>query len=895
MSKNFFIFSLFFFATHLNAIVSSTLQTGGSVVPNDKPYYKHSMENVEIIHTREHLEHAKRAANIETPLNKLYELLYDWKLDETLYIGLASNCNQIANGFSTQWPNNRQINYVGGTQMVDYFTTTSWLDTLLFHETAHNYQMNLKANIVSQGLHGVFGNGSVLLPLPLTTPNFLENSFMLEGNAVLNESWHGNGGRLYSGRFKAQTILQAKAGNITPAYMYNARVAFPYGEMFYIQGGFFNLYLARKYGMLKVNSYFKYHSEDWWLPIQTNASMKDAIGVDFEDALEEFANEYKKLGEKFVSAGGETLATSQFFSSLGNNKNEIFFITNSSGVRAPELIRVDKNSLVVSKQRGSWESGKVVEADFEYYTQGSRNTSATMIEQGLYDSEGFIKEGANSKMVQGYLGNGDAVYFDVNASFTEPRLFIGDRYYGTVNSSVIIDDRDNIYYFKQKGKIRTLYKNKTPLFLYEGFYGMVSDVDSKGVIYFVANSELGSTLYSLYNGVVKRVSLADNIVEARLIDDNRVLIAAISDKDYYYVINDLKNIDEMPYETKLYFEDREYYGYVRKHLSEDINHSTLHEFSQPYNSLFEMHYSGTDVAYGSLASSLDIKFADPLLQNSASIFIKKDNSEVVVAGAEYASSRYLLGYKLLAYKVVDKGLRNSTREGGVAASASLPLYKAGYYNASAGLSYYQDYDVFLREPISATLNLSRSEAYGVSMYPNYVNSLRLFGVVDRGDKIVGAEYDFKHDLPYEFYFGAGGKFSYTSADKYDSNRGVKISQFAFHEDMDPSIINMPNLIGSFFAKSVKYGDISLAKVFNISSYFFTTPLSLQRESIYVKYRYYDVEYFGGGREYVNEYRAGATLGTVFLNKFSIPVSLEYIYNDVVRDSEIFRVKIEASF
>ena len=141
--------------------------------------------------------------------------------DLTLYVGLISDYNQIANGFSTQWPNNRQINYVGGTQLVDYFTTTSWLDTLLYHETAHNYQVNVKGSVVSRSLHSVFGNGTFIVPIPLAVPNAMENSFMLEGNAVLNESWHGNGGRLYSGRLKAQTLLQAKAGNIVASDVYN--------------------------------------------------------------------------------------------------------------------------------------------------------------------------------------------------------------------------------------------------------------------------------------------------------------------------------------------------------------------------------------------------------------------------------------------------------------------------------------------------------------------------------------------------------------------------------------------------------------------------------------------------------------------------------------------------
>ena len=140
-------------------LTQSLLNAGSTVVPHDEPYYKYAEDNVEIIYTKNNLPYAKHTASMETPLNRDYENFYDWKFDETLYVGLISCNNQIANGFSTQWPNNRQINYMGGAQMVDYFSSISWLDMLLYHETAHNYQVNVKGSAVSRGLHSIFGNG----------------------------------------------------------------------------------------------------------------------------------------------------------------------------------------------------------------------------------------------------------------------------------------------------------------------------------------------------------------------------------------------------------------------------------------------------------------------------------------------------------------------------------------------------------------------------------------------------------------------------------------------------------------------------------------------------------------------------------------------------------------
>jgi hypothetical protein len=881
-------------------IVPQTLGVGDSVVPNDKPYFKHTKSDgtVEYIYTQKNLPFAKHAAAIEDNLHTDYRNYFDWKLDETLYVGLISDNNQIANGFSTQWPNNRQINYVGGAMAVDYFCSTSWLDTLLFHETAHNYQLNLKANSVSQGLHSIFGNGSFLLPLPLITPNIMENSFMIEGNAVLNESWHGNGGRLYSGRFKAQTILQAKAGNIIAGDVYNSKLAFPYGNIVYIQGGFFNYYMASKYGLKNINSYFKEHSKDFLWPQFTNASMQNAVGVDFETSVENFANEYKKLGENFVEVEGEHLFSSQFLSGLSSSKDEIFFITNESGTRAPELNIIDKKSKKIQKSRDSWISGKVLNVDGKYYTQGSQKTSVTKIRQGLFGSDRFIKEGSASKVVQAYLSDGVEVYFDVASSYSEPQLYVGKDFYAQVNSSVIVDKDDNLYYFKQKGKTRTLYKNRIPLYSYEGFYGIVSDVDSEGRVYFIANSELGSTLYAYNNSQVTRVSSADNIVDARLINDSELLLAAISEKDYYYVLNVVKSINQEPFETELFFEDKEYYGAYKKSLSAA---STL-DTSESYNSFFDMHYSGSDFVIGktvddAIIGNINIKFADPLSQNSASLFVSRDDSNVTIAGASYASALYLLNYSLTAYGVVDDDGREDTRDSGFIVEANLPFYEAGIYSGVLGASYFQDYDSAEREPLSVTFNIAAYEQYGVSMYANYLNMLTLYGVIERDDKIVGGKYAFKHDLPYEFYFGFGAKYSKTDSSSGFGDRGVKITTSAYSLDMDPSTIDMPSLGYSAYVKNAGYGEVSLAKVFNFSSYFFTFPISLQRESFYTKYRHYEIEAYSTTKYKADEITTGLTLSTVFLNSFTLPLSIEYIYSDAdfVKDKNSVRVLLGASF
>ncbi len=876
------------------------LETRRSIVPHDKSYYTHQLQskNIEIIYTKDNLSFAKETASIEESLHDNYENFFNWKLDETLYVGLISDNNQIANGFSTQIPNNRQINYIGGTEGVDYFSSTSWLDTLLYHETAHNYQLNVKGDIVSQSLHAIFGN----LYSPLIIPNLLENSFMLEGNAVLNESWHGNGGRLYSGRFKALTLLQAKDNQLKPEYLYNRKLAFPYGEIAYIQGGFYNLYMAKHYGLKRINSYFKRHSQDFMFPLYTDISMLDSVGHTFVDSVGDFERYEKNLAKDLVEVNGEIIAKSQFFSSLGNSKNEIFFITNESGRRAPELVIFNKQTKEITKHRDSYLSGKVLKVDGEYLTQGSMYTSPIRIKQGLFNANGYIKEGTDSKMIQGYLSTGQIVYFDVASSYSQPQLYVGNKFYSQVNSSVFIDKKDNLYYFKQKGKIRTLYKNKTALYSYRGFYGIVSGVDSKDNIYFVANSQLGSTLYRYSNATITRVSSGDNIVEARVINDKEVLLAAVGSQEYYYVINEMTQKQEQPYNTKLFFEDKAYYGnkYIKNKRSQKIKKEEEFNLEEEYYSLFNMHYSSAQFSIGSYMNdfigNLNINFEDPLEQNSANLFISKDIDAISVAGAGYSNAQYLLNYRIVGYGVIDKGSKTDIRDSGIMANAKVPFLKKGYWSGALDMSYYQDYDTISREPLSVTLSLSEHEQYGVSFYANQHYGIQLYGVQEREDKIVGTNLIAKHDLPREFYIGAEGKYSISDADTNINKRGVKLSSISSY-DFDPSVINMASLSSSSYVQSAGYIGINLAKVLNFSAYFFTFPISLRRETLYTRYRYYDLADFKDVHERVNEVKSGMTFATVFINNVTIPINVEYIYNDAsfVKDRTKFQFNFSSSF
>ena len=889
----------------LYGLISTTLSLSAStVVSDDSPYYKleDKSSNVEIIYPKEHQRIAKQSLLKEASLHQTYQKLYNWKLDEKLYVGLISSNNQIANGFSTQYPNNRQINYIGGTQLIDKFSTISWLDTLLYHEGAHNYQTNIKANRFSQLLHSVLGNGSFLFTIPFITPNVTISSFLLEGNAVLHESLFENGGRLYNGLYKAQTILQAKAGNLNAQNLFNETITYPYGDKFYGVGGFFQLFLAQKYGIKNLNSYFSYHSNAWWFPFFTNWPMRDAIGVDFEDAVEDFSQEFKAKAKDFVMVEGDSLGlTSEFFYPLSSDSEEIFFMLSKDARSKPTLVTLDKKSIHIREYEKDFLASKVIKEKQNYYTQASSYTSATKITQGLYDENRNLKEGSGSKMVQGYLSDGSEVYFDVKKSFEQPQLYVEGEFYAQVNSSVYIDQEDNLYYFKQDKKSRTLYKNKTPLYSYKGFYGKVSDVAQDGSIYFIANSTLGSTLYKYTNAKVQRVSDADNIADAKLLKNEKILFCALGEKNYYYTIAKEKQIDVSPYETTLFFEDDAELKFTPQKVSaKEI---------KPYNSFLDMHYSGTDVeAYNGVngfSGKVQLNLADPLTQNSFSTFLQRDDDTTVVGGATYANTLSSYHYALSLYAILDKDetISSAKRDFGVNIALEKVLYRKSSDSVVLSTNYMQDYYEKRRAPLTLELNLATQRRYAYSFYTNYLNALDLFVQREREDNLVGVSYSFEHDFYKESYFGfyVGGisTLNYINATTAkDDVRGVKITSIA---DEDRATLSITNLAQDYYVNNASYMKLSLKKVFNLSSYWFTFPLSLQREALYVSHTHYQLNSFSKSQEKVaiDNTKVGVTFATLFLNKLVLPLSVEYTHSkaskDVLQESDSVGVRLELEY
>ncbi|MCU4675208.1 hypothetical protein N7931_06135 [Catenovulum sp. 2E275] len=871
-------------------------------VANDQTYYTAETEHTKLIFTEQNKTFAQQAAALEPHIHQYYQKTFGFALDDRLNVGLMSSYNQIANGFSTQFPLNRQINYLGGAQRVDYFSSTSWLDTLLIHETAHNYQTNAKDNPVSRSLFSVLKNGSLFTPVfPAITPNIFESSFLLEGNAVLNESGHGNGGRLYNGRYRAMTHVHAKANYLTPERLYNATLNFPYGEGFYIFGSQYQYYLAEQYGLDKVNQYFKNRSRYWFWPFMVNRPMQNTLGINFNNSFADWVYASQQQAEKMTLASGEKLASSKYFSQMNRQEEQILFLTNPTAVRAPKLNQYQINNGALTQQTSSLDLGKVFKLDDENYAISARRTSVWRTYQGLYDDDGLIKDDTQGKIIQGFLTDGRAVYFDSAKSFDQPQLYIGDSFYAQVNSSVIVDN-DSLYYFIQQGDTRVLYKNRQVLTRFKGYYGIVADVDKQGRVYFIANSEFGSSLYRINNGQVERVLAADNIVDAKLAGD-KILATSVTADEYIYTLESLSPNTQSPYVVNLLWDNsaeqseqpQTHHAKIELAKTTDKTLTTEHKYGV-FNNL---EYSAGHFALSTVTKesdndedevettySISAQISDPLDRTQIAFWAMRDSDLSDLIGVGFSNNQSFVLAGINAFYVANDGFEDEsqqdTREFGVAAQLRFPFLQTGFWQAELDANYYQDYQLAEREPVSLALKLNRLEHYGHSWLYNKAFMLSAYSVDDRGSQITGAELLLSTDLPYEFYLQAQAKYAETDLTIIDPllRKGVELKDNIDFINNDPSSFTMPSLIDDVYAKSVSFAEISASKVFNLSAYSFKSPISLRREKLTLAMRQFDIKQANNLTDIkINQAVLGVDFDLLLMNKMNVIFGVQYIYSD----------------
>jgi hypothetical protein len=847
-------------------IVTTALFCENLILPNQNLFLSR-YKTLEYIYSKD--RNIEDIAEFHSKIIDIYTKEFGFKLDDKLYVILNSNNNQLANAISTQIPLNSQFLYNGGASYIDYFCFNSWIKNLIIHETSHNFQLNPKENIISKSASKVVKNSPFMyiLGFPIfPIPNIMINPFILEGNAVLNESRFGNGGRLYSGYALAELVELANNNKITPNLMYNKTLNFPYGEKSYLIGGFFQKFLADRYGIKRVNSYFKLYSKQL-VPLYVNATFKAHFKKDFETLLQEFVKDIKRRHKDYKRAKGEELIDTQIYVPMNRSSNGdiLFLIGNFRDY--PSIASFNGKKLKLKKD--SYRVGEVFKIDGKYYTKSTAKTSPIKIEFGLFDNRGYIKKGTQGKAVEGFLNDGRVVYFDINNSFNIPQIYIDGIFYDSANSSVFIDKND-IYYFKQNKNIRTLYKNRKALFKYRGYYGFVTDVRGDN-IYFIAPTKHGSGIYIFNGKEIKRAMSGDNIIDFKLIDKKRALINTIESNRYIYKIAKLN-----PRASKI----AEYKEIKFKNTIKELKSVKLK--SKKYTPLKNLKYSSLNQNFeydsnGELIFNIGANFSDPATYNIANINIFKDNNKIV-GGAEYENRENIIKFRGGVYGAEYK---NGEESIGYRINLETPIAKRGYYSANLGIEYLKEYDSTQR-PATLYLNIEDSRKFGISKYPSSLNSINLFLTDDRDNFLYGFRYKKLFQFGYQNFF----EFNLESkrSDKLDIKRekGIKLDSTLDNIFQTPLQIEVLNIDKSRYVKNINSFEIGLYKSFDTPLYYFSFPLSMQRTTLYTKYKRFNIRDF-------TQTTFGIESDIVFFNNGVVPIRFEYIKTPYGKDNELFRV------
>ena len=159
----------------------------------------------------------------------------------------------------------------------------------------------------------------------------------------------------------------------------------------------------------------------------------------------------------------------------------------------------------------------------------------------------------------------------------------------------------------------------------------------------------------------------------------------------------------------------------------------------------------------------------------------------------------------------------------------------------------------------------------------------------------GATYSFKHDLVWQSYIGLKGR--YLKSDKVDffNEKGIELDDTFSNVQADLGTLDIPSFTFRTYAKEVKMAELSLAKVFDGSLYFYSFPISLQRETFYAKQRRYKIDFNRFVSRNYNETIVGAEFDLLFLHKLGLPLSVEWIHNKDVFEPNKVRFLVGGSF
>ena len=546
-----FLVLFLYFCIYPYALSASKIQA------SDIDYYIHENPSFSIIFNETFLKEQKKDfIHLHKKLsyyNDIYKEIFSKTLKEKPIYVFASPKNQISNAVTSSIPFLRVLFFPTGIEQMTRLATTAWEDTVIAHEVAHIFQLGQISDNL-QFLKLIFKNSEVIfLPFPVfLNVNLTMPLFLLEGHAVLNESLFAPGGRLYSGATRALVYSQIKnkfktTDQFTRNYLINITEDIFTNEQQYAHGGYFFNSLLQKYDIKTINNIFTKHAEHFIFPLSF-VSIKDIFQSTFNTSFQSLVNYYIQKYLPLAMQQKKTPEKALFHSSIcppfNKANNKIFFL-NSDLKSTPILRTLNIANGKWKKRKKIFATGKVFKINNKYYVSSSHQINTTERVYGLF-SEGMYLKKYKSQSVQDIYKD-QILSIDTSNNLHGFNLLLNEKFYDTVNSPALFGPEGGIYYFKQEGKQRIMYKDKTAVFQFKGFYGKLVEIDINGTIYFIAASDFGSSLFGWhYTTGIYRASASDVIIDAVKVSENQFLVCEIEPDSYTYKLIHLNETSEQP-------------------------------------------------------------------------------------------------------------------------------------------------------------------------------------------------------------------------------------------------------------------------------------------------------------------------------------------------------------
>lgn len=830
---------------YLWVLAFSLLSAASVVAPDDGPYYRLRKGQTLYIYDETSRGLIDQLTAYNQAVRAMYDQSFGWKLDEEMDLLLTSPKQQVANAYATVSPNIKTVWYPSGAAMVEEMADSSWMLLLNAHEVAHLYQLNAKGEFNS-GLKSIFGNAFLLWPvIPIFVhPNFLTPTFIIEGNATFNESRLNLGGRLHSGEKRALVLAQIAAGDIDPTRLINDDFRFPFGEESYMQGAYFQAHLATKYGVEKTNHFFVEQGKHFFWPLILNKTFRDHFGNSYPQEIHEYVRNMESLAKNQQRSSGETLIDTTFVGSLNHDDKRIFFLT-TRGKELPLLQVFNKATKSLDSRHIDLFTGKVFFDGATPLTSSSDQHDLHHTEYSLYGEGGRLDPRYRGQIVTDQRA-GKTVSVDAADSWLQPKLLLNGEPYDIAQSHAILDNQGHVYYFRQNGTERILYKDREPVTKFEGFYAKPMEVTDDGTFYFIGSTDFGSTLYRLRGKEIVRVLKSDRVIDARWVAGDEFLVVEVNNLGHNIMITKAEPRAQLPATFS--------YGFPNVNLipQKAISAEAVRQEERPYNSLGQMRYSALEftTSYSTgpgVNGSALATFTDPLEYQAFTLGWAGSQFDDRSAVVQYSFTKYLPNffarytYEEDEWQTVNK-VDQLAYDHEVIAGFNLPILRWRRWDSAIGLAGIYQHNDAHNDP-SAPRRADVEESYGLlssfslnytlptalGFYPwrafelSYVNRLETSANTWRKqDNTSLVQSSYVYGLPEEFYVTVAGAYAWAEtpdikvgADHATVSQDIRVSRLTSHKE-------------EFLARNAGSARLEVTKVVTIPAYSARLPIGLNR-------------------------------------------------------------------